>query len=1469
LPFSRIARAAKCGIESLESRVLLSVNVTNYHYNQSETGANTNETILTPTNVNSLTFGKIASLPVDGQVYAQPLIMNSVAMPGGGTEDLVFVATEGDSVYAFNAEGTSTTPVWKTNLVQTGETTIPYQDVGTTDILPQIGITGTPVIDTNTNTLYCVGNFKESNGTYQQRLYALDIATGAAKYGGPVVISGSVSGTGAGSVGGKLSFGAQLENQRPGLTLDNGNVYMAFASHGDNGNYHGWVIAYNETTLVQDYIWCDTPNASQGGIWMSGGAVAVDSSGDLYLTSGNGSFDYNTGGKDLGMALVKLTPQLTVLDYFSPYNESSLSNADEDYGCGNAVLLSGQTGSAPNEALTLGKWGGVYLNNTATGSMGEINNPPNGPNHDLGEAATGLQQHNTFSYWNGQVYVGPDGGKLRDYAVGNSTMSATATSQTAHLFGVGGANGQGTSPTISSNGTTNGIVWGIENVAFNNGPAILYAYNANDLTQLLYASNQYGTRDTAGTAVKFTTPVVANGLVYVGGGGSVTIYGNIPPAPPPPPPPPPLTSATGFSGPITLNAGAGNPAGLPAVSADNNTLTLTTAAGNEASSAFFNAPALLQNFTAGFTYQETGSGPADGITFTLQNSASGDNALGTIGSGLGYSTITSSFAVELNIYQNSSTAVATNGTNNQTLALSNTGAVNLRSGDPINVALGYNSEQWTLTEMLTDTKTHATYSTIYSDINLPTLLGTGSSTGTTNSAYMGFTGGTGGAWAQQTITNFTYTTGNIEPSAPTLPAGATGVSAFANNVLNGTNIDPAGAPAVSADNNTLTLTTATNTEATSAFNKTPVDYGNFNASFTYTGSGAADGAAFTLETVPGLDQTGGQLGYGPAIPNSFAVEFNIYQVSSTSIGAAGAVTVPYTGDTGSVNLASGHPINLSLQYSSSAQTLTESLTDSSTLATDTITYHNVNLAQILGNSPSAYVGFTGGTGGANALQTISGFSYTANTTLPAVQAGPQVNLTGYYTSYGIANAGSADIATGNPSGGLFPIPGNGTTAYDGGGNQLNEAYIGASKSVTDGSGNIQTFNFGPVSTPGVPDVVDAVGQTINLPQGHYGNLSILGSAANGAQQDQPFTVNYTDGTSQTFTQSLSDWWYPGATFPGETVGMSMTDHLNNAGTVAAQGAGQPIDVYEYELALNPAKTVASITLPINDNVKILAINVNAAPNVASVSPTSGPAAGGTTVTINGTGFTGASAVDFGSTPASSFTVNAAGTQITAVDPAGSGTVDVTVITSGGTSATSPADQFSYVVENVAVTGVVINGNNTGLAGVQRSMVDGIVYTFNQAVTLAATNAFTIGVHSGQTGTVPTLAWSAMSADASGASTQWVVTFSGSGVAGGSIGDGVYDLTLDPTKVTSESTPTAPVTPRATDTFYRLFGDINGDGRVNNADYAAFLNTNGLKTGQAGFNAAFDSNGDGRVNNLDYGAFLNNNGLHYSGFTATI
>ncbi len=522
--------------EPLEARRLMSVNVTTYHYDNARDGANTHETALTTANVNSKSFGKVASLAVDGQVYAQPLVMTGVAVPGQGTHDLVLVATEADSVYAFDAAGNDPAQgyLWRTSLLEPGETAVPQSDYGTTDITALIGVTGTPVIDPKTGTLYVVGAFKAADGTYSQRLYALNVATGAVKLGGPVTISASVAGTGTGSVDGQVVFNAYRENQRPALTLANGQVYVAWASHGDEDPWHGWVMGYDAATLEQRDVYNDSPDGDAGGVWMSGGGIAVDAAGNLYFTNGNGTFDADTGGPDLSMAVEKLSPTLGVEDYFSPSNEASLSDDDLDYGCSDVILLTGQTGGDPNQILTESKWGTMYLNDGDTGHLGEFNADGN---DDLSEVnitpdADTSNLHNTISYWDGHAYVGGDVLPLQSFSVGGGTLGQTPSSVTAHVFGDGAQeDGQGTGPTISSNGTKDGIVWALDNSGFTSGPAVLYAYDATDLGHELYDSTQAANgRDTAGGAVKFQTPVVANGRVYVAGAGVVTIYGLISPS---------------------------------------------------------------------------------------------------------------------------------------------------------------------------------------------------------------------------------------------------------------------------------------------------------------------------------------------------------------------------------------------------------------------------------------------------------------------------------------------------------------------------------------------------------------------------------------------------------------------------------------------------------------------------------------------------------------------------------------------------------------------------------------------------------------------------------------------------------------------------------------------------------------------------------------------------------------------------
>src|SRR5262249_44134286 len=349
------------------------VYVTNYagmltnHNDGSRTGANLAETVLKPSNVNTTSFGKLFSYPLDGVSYAEPLYLANVNVPGQGFHNIVYVATEHDSVYAYDADGLGSTPIWKDSFINpaAGVTTVPAADTGECcDIAPEIGITGTPVIDPQTGTLYVVAKTKEVSGgttSYVQRLHALDIATGAEKFGGPVVISATVTGSGVGSSGNQLPFDPLHENQRPGLLLLNGVVYMGFSSHGDNEPYHGWILGYNAGTLQQTMAYCVTRNGEGAGVWQSGGGLATDSTGSIYFVTGDGTFDANTGGADYGDSFVRLTTNGTVADYFTPHDQSTLNAGNIDLGAGGILLLPDQAGAHTHELVSAGKNGTLYL----------------------------------------------------------------------------------------------------------------------------------------------------------------------------------------------------------------------------------------------------------------------------------------------------------------------------------------------------------------------------------------------------------------------------------------------------------------------------------------------------------------------------------------------------------------------------------------------------------------------------------------------------------------------------------------------------------------------------------------------------------------------------------------------------------------------------------------------------------------------------------------------------------------------------------------------------------------------------------------------------------------------------------------------------------------------------------------------------------------------------------------------------
>lgn len=496
--------------------------VLTYHDNAARTGLQPNETILTPANVNPSSFGRLFADQVDGFISAQPLYVAGVQIPGKGRRNVVYVATENDSVYAFNADRPGP-PLWHDRLLD-GGTPVTSAEVNCGQIVPRMGITGTPVIDLSTGTLYVVATIRRKEagkGVYEQMLHALDIGTGAEKFGGPVAISASVPGTGAGSVNGKVSFDPALYVNRAGLALSGGVVYIGFSSHCDLGNYHGWLFAYNARGLTRRAVFNVTPNGSQGAIWETGDAPAIDSRGDVYVLTGNGTFDAASGGKDYGDSFLKLSlngSRLRPIDFFTPYDQKMLDAQDLDVGSGGAVLLPKQPGL--NKRLIVGEGKNAVLYVVNRNHMGGFN--PKGNPQIVQEISGKLKANfSTPAFWNGNLYLGPLNQPLQDFRLKNGRFSPTPPCETPNPFIY-----PGTTPAVSSDRNKNAIVWALEDSGYLSGkPTILYAYDAKDISTELYSSAHDSSGENADPAVKFTTPTIAHGRVYFGTEDHLDVYG--------------------------------------------------------------------------------------------------------------------------------------------------------------------------------------------------------------------------------------------------------------------------------------------------------------------------------------------------------------------------------------------------------------------------------------------------------------------------------------------------------------------------------------------------------------------------------------------------------------------------------------------------------------------------------------------------------------------------------------------------------------------------------------------------------------------------------------------------------------------------------------------------------------------------------------------------------------------------------
>ncbi len=443
---------------------------------------------------------------------------------------MVLVTTMNDSVYAFDADnntGENAEPLWKVNFTnpEDGITTANTTALHCPDpITTEVGIMSTPVIDTTTNTMYVLARTVES-GKYFHRLHALDITTGHEKFGGPIAITASLPGKGPGSKNGMISFNPQLENQRSAMLLQNGLVYISWASLCDYSQYHGWVMAYNSQTLSQTAVWLTTPNGKDGGIWQSGNGVAGDSSFNTFVAVGNGAFDANTGGSDYGQSVVKLSPPIgtsfPIADYFTPFNALTYNTTDLDIGSAGLTLLPDQTGPVKHLLVQGDKAGDLFLVNRD--NMGHYNSSNN---NQIVQYLPAINRGmwSSPAWWNNHVYIGGQANPLQSFTFTPATglLSTTATSKTAASFAY-----PGTTVSISSNGTTNGIVWALNNSTYKSttSQATLLAYDATNLAKQLYSSKTKGTRDNPGAPVKFSVPTVVNGKVYFMTQKSLVVFG--------------------------------------------------------------------------------------------------------------------------------------------------------------------------------------------------------------------------------------------------------------------------------------------------------------------------------------------------------------------------------------------------------------------------------------------------------------------------------------------------------------------------------------------------------------------------------------------------------------------------------------------------------------------------------------------------------------------------------------------------------------------------------------------------------------------------------------------------------------------------------------------------------------------------------------------------------------------------------
>ncbi len=1021
LPFSHLAARAQ-------------VSVLTQHNDNSRTGANLGETALTTASVNSAQFGKVFTRTVDGEIYAQALYVPNVAVPGQGTHNVIYVATMNNSVYAFDADApNAATPLWTKNYGPP----VPASDVQCccTDISVKIGILGTPVIDPATQTLYFVHRTKKSDNTYHQYLHGIDLAQGGEKFNGPVEIAGSY---------GAHTFDPRIHNQRPGLLLLNGVIYIAWASHNDCGDYHGWVMGYDAANLTtQKAIYDATSQSSgsdgKGGIWQAGQGLTADSDGNIYAMTGNGAFNANTGGANLGCSFIKFRPNLTVADWFTPFNVDNLNGADADLGASGVLGLPGT-----NYLVGGGKEGKIYL--LDRGGMGHFHAGSDNQIVQSFDACNG-HIHGSPIYYNSPVngpsiYVWSEQDNLKVFKFTGSSFQTTPLAYSATTV-PGGMPGAMLS--ISANGSAAGsaIVWAAHplNANANNNvvEGILRAYDAstvvldgNGVPRLkeLWNSKQNAGRDNLGNFGKFCPPTIANGKVYMAtfgavgsplGSGQLVVYGPITPTAPDAPA---SLSASAGDGQVSLAwTSVGNATSYNVKRSATATGAYTTIATGVVNPAYtdtgltnrktyYYVVSAVNGIGESPNSNQASATPDTGIPIGLGPVADAYVRSGIYGD--------QNFGADPQLVVKLSPPDFTRNTFlkfdlssvrgkilGATLRLY--GAREGANTSASDSAYGVNDTAWSETGITWNNQPAlgAKLSTItvtptakYYEWDVTAFVRAQKATGKTQATLAvtmdslppdgfrdNFNSREAGTNAPQLVVVV------AKPGPPNYPNGFADVSDLTFNGSarqNGTKLE---------------LTDGVNWEAGSVFYNTPVSLASFRTAFDFQLTNPdADGMTFTIQGVgpTALGSAGGGLGYGPDpgggpttnISASAAIKFDLYNnigegVNSTGLFTNGAAPgLPSVDLNGSgIDLHSGHVLNVGVTYNGA--TLRVTITDNTTGATATQAY-TVNLPQLIG-APTGYVGFTGGTGGLAVIQDILSWTfgpYAVKQKGPVIQINP-------------------------------------------------------------------------------------------------------------------------------------------------------------------------------------------------------------------------------------------------------------------------------------------------------------------------------------------------------------------------------------------------------------------------------------------------------------------------------------------------